>query len=78
MCSVTGVQYATVHDMTAIQVSAHQSSKINSVLFGLPATCRSFNLIYPPSRSSLFFVLSKQAQNIVSGPSLTQLKWLLK
>lgn len=55
MCSVTGVQYATEHDVTVVQVSAHQSSKINSVLFGLPATCRSFTLIYPPSRFSLSF-----------------------
>lgn len=52
--TVTGARvYAAVHDITLYQVLAHHGSKVNSVLFVLPATCRSFALIYSPRCFSL-------------------------
>lgn len=47
--TVTGARvYAAVHDITLYQVLAHHGSKVNSVLFVLPATCRPLALIYSP------------------------------
>lgn len=42
------ISAAMAPDITVHQAAAHQCGRINWVLVVLPATCRSFALIYPP------------------------------